>query len=269
MKKTLTSKLVEAAQPRQDRRYEIRDTILPGFGLRISVTARSPGSLSVGSAIVKSATRSEHSRSSRWQTPARLAAKSSGRCSSAYEVRKEEPTAALTFERAVREFIEKYAKVKNRDWRRTESVLRTFSGLNDRALAEIKRGDVVRVLDGMIEDGIPIRANRALAAIKKLFACALDRGLIDVHPVLGLRAPAKEVKRDRILADAELKAFWAAAEALGYPFGPARRTRCAMPWISWKRSLKEDRARRGNCSKKPRRRAPASALSSAPKNTLA
>lgn len=58
-------------------------------------------------------------------------------------------------------------------------------------LRDIKRADVIHVLDDMIEAHTPIRANRALAAVKKLFAWALDRGLVDIHPVLGLRAPAK------------------------------------------------------------------------------
>jgi hypothetical protein len=53
--------------------------------------------------------------------------------------------------------------------------------------------------------GSRYRANRALAQIKKLFAWSLDRGYIDVHPIVGLKPPAKEVSRDRILTDAELR----------------------------------------------------------------
>ena len=100
-------------------------------------------------------------------------------------------------------------------------MLRRFEPLFHMPLAEIKRADVVRVLDSIIAEGKPYRANRVLAAIKKLFAWALDRGLIEVHPIFGLKPPSNEIARDRILTDAEVRAFWAAASAMGFPFGPA------------------------------------------------
>jgi integrase len=119
------------------------------------------------------------------------------------------------------EFIEKHARPKNRDWRATASILQRFQPLFHKPLAEIKRADVVRVLDSIIAEGKPYRANRVLAAIKKLFAWALDRGLIEVHPIFGLKPPSKETARDRILTDAEIRGFWTSASGMGFPFGPA------------------------------------------------
>jgi hypothetical protein len=37
MRKNLTAKLIENLQPHTDRRYEVRDLLLPGFGVRVSV----------------------------------------------------------------------------------------------------------------------------------------------------------------------------------------------------------------------------------------
>ena len=34
----------------------------------------------------------------------------------------------------------------------------------------------------------------------------------------GLKAPAKEVSRDRVLSEDEIRAYWTAAESEGYPF---------------------------------------------------
>jgi hypothetical protein len=59
----------------------------------------------------------------------------------------EEPEPALTFHAAVQQFLDRYAKPKNRDWRRTASVLRKFDSLNERPFAEIRRAEVIRVLD--------------------------------------------------------------------------------------------------------------------------
>ena len=79
----------------------------------------------------------------------------------------------------------------------------------------------MKVLDGSCASGAPIAANRAMSAIKKLFSWALDRGVITVHPIIGMRAPSKENTRDRVLTDEEIAAFWHAAEDMGFPFGPA------------------------------------------------
>ena len=38
MRKNITAKLIDSLQPRHDRRYEVRDVGMPGFGVRISVT---------------------------------------------------------------------------------------------------------------------------------------------------------------------------------------------------------------------------------------
>jgi Arm DNA-binding domain len=40
MRKNLTAKLIESLQPRIDRRYEVRDLLLPGFGVRVSVNGK-------------------------------------------------------------------------------------------------------------------------------------------------------------------------------------------------------------------------------------
>ena len=77
------------------------------------------------------------------------------------------------------------------------------------------------MLDSIMADGKPYRANRALQPSRNLFAWSLDRGYVDHHPIDRLKPPGKEVTRDRILSDRELAALWRIAGGLGYPFGPA------------------------------------------------
>jgi integrase len=123
-----------------------------------------------------------------------------------------------TFGEVVPQFIELYAKPRNRSWKSTERVLTKFAPLNERPINEIRRSHVVFILDGLTASGATIGVNRALAAVKKLFAWCVDRGTIEINPVAGLKAPAKEVSRDRVLTDDELRAYWAAAETEGFPF---------------------------------------------------
>jgi integrase len=118
-------------------------------------------------------------------------------------------------------FIEIYAKPKNRGWKAVQATFRKFAPIDHMPLGEITRSDIVKVLDGIAANGTPIAANRAMSAIKKLFAWSLDRGAIAVHPLVGLRKPGIERSRDRVLTDEELKSFWRATEKLSFPFGPA------------------------------------------------
>src|SRR5215217_7294699 len=76
----------------------------------------------------------------------------------------------LTLGEVVPEFITKHVMVKNRDRGATPGCLKRFEPLYGMPLADIKRPHVIRILDSIIAEGKPYRANRALAAIKKLFA---------------------------------------------------------------------------------------------------
>jgi integrase len=49
----------------------------------------------------------------------------------------------------------------------------------------------------------------------------VSRDIIDRNPVSDLPKPGSERHRDRVLTDAELVTVWRAAEAEGFPYGPA------------------------------------------------
>ncbi|MDQ6701990.1 MAG: tyrosine-type recombinase/integrase [Pseudomonadota bacterium] len=92
-----------------------------------------------------------------------------------------------------------------------KEILPTFRG---QRLSEIKRPDVMEWLDAIVDRGAPISANRALSWFKGMANFAIQRGIIDVSPIAGIKPPTAETARDRVLSDAELKAAWQAADAL-------------------------------------------------------
>ena len=220
MRKKLTSRFVETVAPPTTRRAEYHDELLPGLRFRVFSTGRKSWSV-VGRVKGKQVRHTIGTYPTISLTEARDTARTLLRDMQLEKYAEPDPSPRRTLGDAIPEFIEKHARPKNRDWRATQSMLQRFRPLFQTPLAEIKRADVVRVLDSIIAEGKPYRANRVLAAIKKLFAWALDRGLIDFHPIFGLKPPSKEIARDRILTDAEVRAFWAAASAMGFPFGPA------------------------------------------------
>jgi integrase len=132
-----------------------------------------------------------------------------------------EASNSFLFESVAADFIQKYARPKNKDWAETERLLsREFSSQwARRDIRELERGDVTEIIDSMVKRGSPGAAVHALAAVRRLFGWTVERGLLPRSPVDGLRPPAKIKARDRVLTDRELVAVWNAAQALGYPFG--------------------------------------------------
>jgi integrase len=146
-----------------------------------------------------------------------------------------------TFEAVARLFIERHQKPKNRSWRETARILgiipdpanrnprdpKTFvlakGGITarwrDRKMAEIKRAEIIALLDDIVDGGAPIAANRTLAALRKLFNWCMERDLIEASPCGGVKPPAPEKRKDRYLSNSEIRWFWQAADEETGPFG--------------------------------------------------
>jgi integrase len=145
------------------------------------------------------------------------------------------------FEAVARNFIERHQWRKNRSWREAARLLgiipdpdkrdsdgpKTFvlarhgitARWRDRKISEIRRSDIIALLDDIF-DRAPIVANRTLATLRKLFNWSLERDLIAANPCTGIKPPAKETSRDRVLSDDEIRRVWTATETVGWPFGP-------------------------------------------------
>lgn len=218
----LTPKTIEALPPAQGKRYEVRDPLLPGLHLRVSAS---------GGKVFYITKRVDHRlrriKVGSWPIlslhDAREKARAILRLIELGEFDQkapEEEAPVLTLAEVIPQFIELYAKLRTRDWRGSEIVLQKFASLYDRPINQIKRADIVRVLDTLVAEGTPTRANRALSAIKKLMNWCIDRGTVETSPVALLKMPTKEVARERVLNVEELRLCWHMAEAEGFPFAP-------------------------------------------------
>lgn len=220
MKKRLTPKTIEALPPATGKRYEVHDLLLSGMHVRVSTTSRKVYYVSK-----RFNGRMKRIKIGAWPILSLHDARDEARrilrdieLGQYDETASDEKQVVPTFGEVVPQFIELYAKPRTKDWKGTESILSKFSRLNTRPIDQIKRADIVRVLDVIVASGAPFRANRALAAVKKLMNWCVDRGMIEMSPVAGLKPPTKEIARDRVLSDHELIAYWHAGAFEGYPF---------------------------------------------------
>ena len=220
MRQKLTTKFIETRKPDPAKHVDYRDTVVPGLVLRVNKSGTKTFSFHKRiNGKMKRLTIGQFGPFS--LVDARELARQV-----LYEVEtgKFEQSTAIEVETkptlgdVIPEYIEKHAKVHNRDHERKEAQLAKFTTLHEKRIDEIKRADVVKACD-IIQESAPIGVNRALANLKHLMGWSVERGMIDASPIAGMKLPAKETPRERVLSDDELCALWAACDAEGYPFG--------------------------------------------------
>jgi integrase len=92
-----------------------------------------------------------------------------------------------------------------------------------RDIQTIGKRDVIEVLDAIVDRGSPVTANRLRAHLNTLFNWAKGRDIIQINPLDGIKPPAPEKARDRVLTNDEIRLFWQASMCMEYPFGPLYR----------------------------------------------
>jgi integrase len=231
MSAPLTARSVENTKPHPSRRLELPDGALPGFYLVVQPSGAKSWAVRYRvNNRPKKFTLGPYPRltlgDAREQARTALRLASEGRDPSALRTaaeREAETATKLRFGAVVAEFIERYAKPRNRTWPETERLLTKvdLAPWQERDLRAITRHEILAVLDRMVERGAPIQANRLVAALRRFFGWAVERGLLDASPMASLKPPSAEAHRDRVLSDDELRALWVAADEIGYPFGRA------------------------------------------------
>jgi len=218
MRKALTDKTLAALKP-EARRYEVHDLHCPGLSVRVSPEGRKTFSVKYRFGV-------KQKRQTIGVYPRYTLAEAREKAMAALrqvddgvdpQSRRRAPD--LQVEAVCRAFIEQYAK-RNRQWREVERVLeREFiPRFGQKEIGEIHRADVLEVMDAAIARGAGYQANRNLAILRKLCNWTVERGIIAVSPINGLKRPHKEQSRDRVLKDDEIKRVLAACRNEAYPF---------------------------------------------------
>jgi integrase len=119
-----------------------------------------------------------------------------------------------------------YAEEKLRRLRTGAEAVRTIERhamdvWGQRPISEIRRADVKELIRN-IHKFAPVAGTRLLSLLKTFFAWAAEEELLEASPAAAVKPLADEVKRDRVLTDAEIRAVWHACGDLG-AFGRAFR----------------------------------------------
>lgn len=220
MRKALSDRTVSALKPQQ-KRYEVRDAHFPGFGVRVTPNGRKSFFASYRYGIKqRRKTIGFYPRiglaEARQEAMDLMRAVDEG-----LDPNGTSTNQTITVSEAVEDFIQKYAKPRNRTWKETQSVLRRefVARYGDKDIRDVERRDILHILDAAIARGAKIQANRINAMIRKMFNWCIERDILDKSPVVGLKAPSKEITRERVLDDKEISRLIAACRNQAYPFG--------------------------------------------------
>jgi len=133
---------------------------------------------------------------------------------------------ADTFDAVAEAFIKRVLPKQRRGQHVARELRREFSERwKGRPITSITRRDVIEVINDAVDRGATYQAHNLLGHVRAMFNwaievgdCGLEASPCDrIRPkmLIGERKP-----RQRVLDDAELKAFWQATERMGYPCGP-------------------------------------------------
>lgn len=132
------------------------------------------------------------------------------------------PPAPESFGDVAANFLKRHVHAKNRELRSAGEIERQFERYllprwKDRPFTEIRRGDVVRLLDELEDGAGPVMADRVLATLSKVFrwyAARVDDYMPPSVPGMRRTRP-QERARTRTLDDEEIRALWAALDDMG------------------------------------------------------
>ena len=232
MAKALTAKAVEAAKPDADKRREIADAGLSGLYLVVQPSgakawalryrfAGKPAKLTLGrwpimglsdarAAAADALGKIEVGQNPAAEKKATKAAKLEAQLSERDLVK----TLLVQFQKR------HLSKLKSGEhaWQFFERFVLPVWG--DRDIHTISKRDLIDLLDDIADSGRMTTANRVLAHTRKFLNWCVERDVLGASPAAGVKPPAKEASRDRVLSDDEIRWFWKACDRVGQPWGP-------------------------------------------------
>ena len=132
---------------------------------------------------------------------------------------KREYLASPTFADLAEQFLnsQRLASRKERTRREYQRILELdlLPEWGPKKAVDVKKRDAAEVIDRVHGRGSEVMANRTRALISVIFNFAVEREIVEVNPVSGVRKLSPERSRDRVLLETEIGALWAALEEEG------------------------------------------------------
>ncbi len=130
---------------------------------------------------------------------------------------REERRLAPTVKALAKEYMDKHAKPNKKTWKRDELCLNNdvLPVLGEVKAREVRKRDVVLLLEGIVERGAPGQARTVLEVMRRMFTFAVERDILENSPMFGVKPLTTKKAKDRVLTADEIKTLWAGLDAAG------------------------------------------------------
>lgn len=203
----LTQKFIEKIQKPEAGQVLIRDTEIPGFGIRITPTSLCFILEKRVKGKPKRITLGRHTDNFTLEIARNMALEFSGRIAQGIDptqedaIKKEE----ITFGELCEMYLEKYAKERKKSWKNDRNQIKAYlSGWKEKRLSEIERKDVVNLHFKVGKESGHYAANRLISLLRKIFNLAESWGLSKTENPATKIELFRESKRDRFVKPDEL-----------------------------------------------------------------
>ncbi|MGH6866400.1 MAG: tyrosine-type recombinase/integrase [Methyloceanibacter sp.] len=220
-KKALNDLVVKRLKPPASGQVDVFDLGYPGFALRVSY-----GGAKAWTFFYRLGNRQRRLTLGHYPATSLSEAREKWRQAKEHVARGRDPskqdTAGDNFESVAREWL-KRDQQHNRSFLEVERIVNKemLPIWGHRSIRDVRRHDILVLIDEIADRGSTTIARRVAAYVHRLFRWSLIRGVIDSNPAAALPKPGREVKRNRVLTDDELKLVWLGAEQAGWPYGTA------------------------------------------------
>jgi integrase len=232
---TLTDRMLDRTS-RSSGRVELWDTLVPGFGVRITAhqksfffSFRSPQAKTAeGKPVRRRVSVGEYPKC-RLATARTKAAEIRDQVEHGidpYYVEPSEPAKLLTFEALALDYLERYARKKKRSWRNDRAIVHNtlIPAWRERLVDSIKPKEVKGLLQA-ISDRAPVHANRIHEVLRMVFQWGVDEWDLEVNPGRMVKRLNTEFPRERVLTRAEIRSLWHVWERSSDPVASLLRLR--------------------------------------------
>ncbi len=208
----VTQKLVDDLEPR-DRYYRVSDITTPGLSVKVMPSGKKFYTIRYFKTGAKH--RSEHTlaptsiitlKKARELAKIHVAEILTGR---GLAERPEEKEEVLTMAEVINAYKKSplYKDKRPKTKISIDGIINRFllPKLGNKDARSLKKADIVKFLDYVVEKSTPSVANTALAYTRVIFGFAEERDWVDRNPAKGIKKPGAQNIRDRFLKEAEIK----------------------------------------------------------------